>query len=267
MKLLLKKDLYQSGDIPLRYDEQVSATTITSNSKDATGSQTVLAVSEGSSVAPSCFSNNFQVTDLDDDEEEMEENEALKNNNHDVKADLIDVNSWNSVLDTALEQKSANFNNFTTPSPIHKVESTNEEPVTPSPQSRAEYSAEDAEDEYSNAEDLPGLSKRHLPMDDEDDRKRMSTPDDERSSDSGFRDKESCEEEESPLTGPLPNLVVSQSNTPKSTTTHDSAEEEQLRILFELDTILDAECYGTLNDSLDPSVDKALLLQVQTNHD
>ena len=102
-----------------------------------------------------------------------------------------------------------------------------------------------------------GLSKRHLSMDDEDDRKRMSTPDDERSSDSGFRDKESCEEEESPLPGPLPNLIASQSNTPKSTATiHDSAEEEQLRILFELDTILDAECYGTLTESLDPNIDK-----------
>ncbi|OXU24143.1 hypothetical protein TSAR_007773 [Trichomalopsis sarcophagae] len=259
MKLLSRNDLNQS---PIRYNEQVAASTITSNSKDVTGSQTVLAVSEGSNIASSCFSNNFQVTDLDDDEEEKDENETLKNNNHAVKAELIDVNSWNNALDTALEQKSADFNNFTTPSPIHKIESTNEEAITPSPQSRAEYSAEDAEDEYSNAEDLPGLSKRNLPIDDEDDRKRMSTPDDERSSDSGFRDKESCEEEESPLTGPLPNLVASQSNTPKSTTTHDSAEEEQLRILFELDTILDAECYGTLNDSLDPSVDKALLLQV-----
>ena len=103
---------------------------------------------------------------------------------------------------------------------------------------------------------LLGLSKRQLPMDEEDDRKRMSTPDDERSSDSGFRDKESCEEEESPLPGPLPNLVASQPNTPKSIT-HDSAEEEQLRILFELDTILDAEC-GTLNDSLDLKVDRTI---------
>jgi hypothetical protein len=101
-------------------------------------------------------------------------------------------------------------------------------------------------------------------MDEEDDRKRMSTPDDERSSDSGFRDKESCEEEESPLPGPLPNLVSSQSNTPKSTTTHDSAEEEQMRILFELDTILDAEYYGTLNDSLDPNIDKSMLQVLQT---
>lgn len=80
-------------------------------------------------------------------------------------------------------------------------------------------------------------------MDEEDDRKRMSTPDDERSSDSGFRDKESCEEEESPLPGPLPKLA--------SVSQPDSAEEEQLRILFELDTILDAECYSTLGESLE----------------
>lgn len=105
---------------------------------------------------------------------------------------------------------------------------------------------------------VTGLSKRHLSIDEEDDRKRMSTPDDERSSDSGFRDKESCEEEESPLPGPLPNIAVSQSNTPKST--HDSAEEEQMRVLFELDTILDAECYGTLSDSLDLNLIKVLFL-------
>lgn len=121
---------------------------------------------------------------------------------------------------------------------------------------------------FSAPAKIAGLSKRHLPMDEEDERKRMSTPDDERSSDSGFRDKESCEEEESPLPGPPPNLVASQSNTPRSTTgasasalaaaaaAHDSAEEEQLRILFELDTILDAECYGGLNESLELQLEK-----------
>lgn len=100
-------------------------------------------------------------------------------------------------------------------------------------------------------------------MDEEDDRKRMSTPDDERSSDSGFRDKESCEEEESPLPGPLPKLTASQSNTTKSSGTQDNAEEEQMRVLYELDTILDAECYGTLNDSLDLNFHKVCTWNVQ----
>ncbi|KAJ8682704.1 hypothetical protein QAD02_018496 [Eretmocerus hayati] len=198
------------------------------------------------------LSRNVQVTDLDEIEVV-----ALKDNKHNVKNHLIDVNSWSSALEAALEHKGEDPSVYATPSPVHIIESSNDEKITPSPQSRAEYSAEDNEDELSNAEDLPGLSKRNLPMDEEDDRKRMSTPDDERSSDSGFRDKESCEEEESPLPGPLPNLTASQSNTPKST--HDSAEEEQMRVLYELDTILDAECYGTLNDSLDPNLDHLLV--------
>ncbi|XP_014213844.1 intracellular protein transport protein USO1-like isoform X2 [Copidosoma floridanum] len=208
-----------------------------------------------------CFSNNFQVTDLDD--EETDTTTVVENLNY-TKSGLMDVSSWNSALESALKRKATEFGSYdaTTPSPMRKIEAaSNEEAITPSPQSRAEYSTEDVEDEFSNAEDLPGLSKRNLPLDDEDDRKRMSTPDDERSSDSGFRDKESCEEEESPLAGPLPNLVASQSNTPKSSATHDSsAEDEQMRILIELDTILDAECYGaSLNDSSDPSVEKSIV--------
>ncbi|XP_058807838.1 uncharacterized protein LOC131673673 isoform X3 [Phymastichus coffea] len=202
-----------------------------------------------------------QVTDLDEDINDTRQTNEI-NKRADVENNLVDMNSWSNALEITLEKKTNTIFTSTT-SPISKLEATNDDIITPSPQSRAEYSAEDAEDEYSNAEDLPGLSKRHLPMDDEDDRKRMSTPDDERSSDSGFRDKESCEEEESPLPGLPPNLVIasSQPNTPRSivNVAHDSAEEEQMRILFELDTILDAECYGTLGDSLEPSIGRIVL--------
>ena len=98
-----------------------------------------MAVNEDRAVPP-CFSNNFQVTNL---------NEGATSN-------ILDVNSWNNALDSALEKKTENFNEFATPSPVHKIEGTNEDGITPSPQSRAEYSAEDAEDEFSNADDLPG---------------------------------------------------------------------------------------------------------------
>lgn len=72
------------------------------------------------------------------------------------------------------------------------------------------------------------------------DSKRLSTPDDERSSDSGFRDKESCEEEESPAaaTNPLHLSLL-------------AAEEEHLHVISELDAILDAELpinFVDLND-------------------
>ncbi|XP_011496834.1 PREDICTED: uncharacterized protein LOC105361376 [Ceratosolen solmsi marchali] len=250
LRLLATRDLNQSW---LRYDKKINTTT-ESYSEKLVESRTSTATNE-EFVTPACFSNNFQITDLDDD---IETDEAIKEKNDFVQNNSFNANTWNDTMDPVLKQNTTSFNSYTIPSPIHKNDGVNDEMITPSPQSRTEYSTEDAEDEFSNAEDLPGLSKRHLPIDEEDDRKRMSTPDDERSSDSGFRDKESCEEEESPLPGPLPNLISSQSNTPKSTTTHDSAEEEQLRILFELDTILDAEYYGILNDSLDPNSDKSM---------
>ncbi|XP_012284175.1 uncharacterized protein LOC105701736 isoform X2 [Orussus abietinus] len=98
------------------------------------------------------------------------------------------------------------------------------------------------DDEPSNAEDLELEGKKpstDCEEEEEEDRKHPSTPDDERSSDSGFRDKESCEEEENP---PVKESVCT--------------EEEQLRILFELDTILDAEYRATpseLGRALDES--------------
>ncbi|XP_012261877.2 uncharacterized protein LOC105689443 isoform X2 [Athalia rosae] len=69
------------------------------------------------------------------------------------------------------------------------------------------------------------------------DSKRLSTPDDERSSDSGFRDKESCEEEESPA-------VPTQPSQP----CFAMAEDEHLFVISELDAILDAESPGNFAD-------------------
>ncbi|XP_014473931.1 PREDICTED: uncharacterized protein LOC106744051 isoform X2 [Dinoponera quadriceps] len=78
--------------------------------------------------------------------------------------------------------------------------------------------------------DVSHFSADGRKADDEEERKQLSTPDDEQSSDSGFRDKESCEEEEA--SGYL---------LPGNTA---AAEEEPFQILFELDTILDAEYYA-----------------------
>ncbi|KAL7288681.1 hypothetical protein TKK_0017407 [Trichogramma kaykai] len=243
LTLFPKDDTNQSL---LRYNDEASETPASGGAiaepaplSDIEKSQSTLAdITEPSEDdVPPHLAKNIQVTDLD---EESDAEQTVVVNKPRVQEEN---NKWNEALTTALEQKTVAPSASITTTPTHKNEATNEETITPSPQSRAEYSAGDVEDEFSNAEDLPGLSKHQLPMDEEDDRKRMSTPDDERSSDSGFRDKESCEEEESPLPGPLPKL--------DSVSQPDNAEEEQLRILLELDTILDAECYGTLGESLE----------------
>lgn len=126
------------------------------------------------------------------------------------------------------------------------------------PQSRGNYSVGNGDEDLSSVgEELvePGMIKRSSHEgDDEEDRKHLSTPDDERSSDSGFRDKESCEEEESPIPGSQVSSIIlgakiSCPNPENSSPLSASAEEEQMRILFELDTILDAEYYGDYRDS------------------
>ena len=118
------------------------------------------------------------------------------------------------------------------------------------PQSRGNYSVANLDEDSSTGEELEAgdraaLERSSREVEEEEDRKHLSTPDDERSSDSGFRDKESCEEEESPVpctegtsAGPVNSLTA-------------SAEEEQMRILFELDTILDAEYYGSFHKETD----------------
>ncbi|CAK9833376.1 Serine/threonine-protein kinase LMTK1 [Anthophora retusa] len=171
------------------------------------------------------------------------------------ESNLVDVELWNHALDSALEKKvpgfldEGEFNEYTESSTKQQNNTTPELIVTAvstpdTPQSR-KYCAYNADDEFSNGEDTD-IDRRCLPNEDEEERKQLSTPDDEQSSDSGFRDKESCEEEE--------NVCPSAPST--STSLNDSTmnatictEKEQLQILFELDNILDAEYYATLQGS------------------
>ena len=106
---------------------------------------------------PPHLTKNILVTDLD---EESDGDQIVLSKENKNNSDKVDVNSWNIALDTALEQKTADVNTYcVSASPVRKNEATNDEAITPSPQSRAEYSAEDVEDEFSNAEDLPGWLK------------------------------------------------------------------------------------------------------------
>lgn len=163
----------KSNSIPSLSRHDADMVSSTTNSQHEAESQAVREESRcsSSSPVPPYLSSNLQVTDLDED---SDTDRTLENSNHGAnsgnKAEPVDVDSWNSALETALEerkQQQASFEeNFavTTPrtttsnSPMRKIdEGGNDETITPSPQSRAEYSAEDAEDEFSNAEDLPGL--------------------------------------------------------------------------------------------------------------
>ncbi|XP_015109983.1 uncharacterized protein LOC107036496 isoform X2 [Diachasma alloeum] len=152
---------------------------------------------------------------------------------------FVDVELWKNALEFELERKNTGFEsiNFEEIIESEKIEAVPDlletSPSAPdTPQSRGEISVDN--EDFSNGEDSTpeGRRKPGDPHDEEDERKHLSTPDDERSSDSGFRDKESCEEEEN-------NVCIFNSGIPHSTT-----EEEQLKILYELDTILDAEYCG-----------------------
>ncbi|XP_011304266.1 uncharacterized protein [Fopius arisanus] len=150
--------------------------------------------------------------------------------------DFVDVELWKNALEFELERKNPGFEsiNFEEIIQSDKVETvpdlmeTSSAPDTP--QSRGEISVDNEDFSEDSPED-----RRKPNHEEEDERKHLSTPDDERSSDSGFRDKESCEEEENNV---LFNSGISHSNT----------EEEQLKILYELDTILDAEYCGSYEE-------------------
>lgn len=191
---------------------------------------------QGSNDNP-CFSNNFSL------------NFGTEENN------LVDVVLWNHALDSALEEKvpgfldEGEFNEYIESSSKQQSNNTPELIVTAvstpdTPQSRGKYSAYNADDEFSNGEDVD-LERRCLPNEDEEERKQLSTPDDEQSSDSGFRDKESCEEEDNGCATSAPSSSTHDSTTIVPTCT----EEQQLQVLFELDTMLDAEYYATLQGS------------------
>ncbi|KOX77354.1 Serine/threonine-protein kinase LMTK1 [Melipona quadrifasciata] len=168
------------------------------------------------------------------------------------ESNVVDVALWNHVLDSALEKKvpgfldEGEFNEYiessskqenNAPSLTVTIESMSD---TLQSQKNSTYNASD---KFSNEEDTD-INRRCVPNEDEEERKQLSTPDDEQSSDSGFRDKESCEEEENVYA-----LIPSTSTDNSTANIPTCTEEEQLQILFELDTILDAEYYATLPSS------------------
>lgn len=194
-------------------------------------------VSQQESNDNTCFSNNFSMN-FETDE-----------------SNLVDVELWNHALESALEKKvpgfldEGEFNEYMESSSKQQSNSTPELVVTDvstpgTPQSRLRYSAYNADDEFSNGEDTD-LERRCLPNEEEEERKQLSTPDDEQSSDSGFRDKESCEEEENGCS----TLALSSSTPNSIAIVTTCTEEQQLQVLFELDTILDAEYNATLQQS------------------
>ncbi|XP_043523296.1 rho-associated protein kinase 1-like isoform X2 [Frieseomelitta varia] len=193
-----------------------------------------------------CFPNNMSVT--------FGTNES----------NVVDVALWNHVLDSALEKKvpgfldEGEFNEY--------IESSSKQENTPSKLTvttesmsdtlqTQKHSTYNASDKFSNEEDTD-INRRCVPNEDEEERKQLSTPDDEQSSDSGFRDKESCEEEENVYA-----LIPSTSTDNSTVNIPACTEEEQLQILFELDTILDAEYYATL-----PSSEKIVENLTSINH-
>nr|XP_012137748.1 PREDICTED: rho-associated protein kinase 2-like [Megachile rotundata] len=180
-----------------------------------------------------CFSNNFSINF------ETDEN------------NLVDVVLWNHALDSALEKKVPGFldeGEFTEYAESSSKKQNNSMDLmvtaasTPDTPQFTKCSGYNVNDEFSNGDDTD-IERKCLPNEAEEERKQLSTPDDEQSSDSGFRDKESCEEEENVCTSVPSTSADSVVNVPTCT------EEEQLQILFELDTILDAEYYSTLHTS------------------
>lgn len=175
-------------------------------------------------------------------------NHFISNN---AETNTVDVLLWNHALDSALEHKvpgfsdEAEFNEYIDASTERSNNSAPELTVTVSipdaPQFCNAYSIYTADDSFSMIENVE-IEQKSLPNDDEEERKQLSTPDDEQSSDSGFRDKESCEEEEA-VCSTSGNPVSSVNSTVVSRSSY--SEEEPFQILFELDTILDAEYYAT----------------------
>ena len=141
-----------------------------------------------------------------------------------VQDDAIDVILWNQALDSALEKK---------------VFECGLDDLTSSPTAHSILYHENLEIErnkndvsYSKiteikADQCPSVKK-------ENSLQNLSKPVEDCSSDADFRRKESCDK----------------AFTEK---VEENADEEQLRVLLELDSILDAECSVSLTDSLDYS--------------
>lgn len=176
-------------------------------------------------------------------------NYVVSNN---AETNTVDVLLWNHALDSALEHKvpgfsdEAEFNEYINASTEQSNAGAPELIVTAvstpdTPQFCNAYSIYTVDDSFSTVENAE-IERKSLPNDDEEERKQLSTPDDEQSSDSGFRDKESCEEEEA-VCSTSGNPLSSVNSTAVSRSSY--SEEEPFQILFELDTILDAEYYAT----------------------
>ncbi|XP_020295290.1 uncharacterized protein LOC109860544 isoform X2 [Pseudomyrmex gracilis] len=177
----------------------------------------------------------------------------VSSNIEDNQHNTVDVLLWNHALDSALKHKipgfsdETEFNEYIDASVEHGKTDAPELIVTAVSTPDAlhfsnAYSICNADDNFPTAENMNIERKPTVPNDDEEDRKQLSTPDDEQSSDSGFRDKESCEEEEA-FCSTSGNLLSSANNAAIADASR--SEEEPLQILFELDTILDAEYYAT----------------------
>ncbi|KAK0166354.1 hypothetical protein PV328_004780 [Microctonus aethiopoides] len=174
---------------------------------------------------------------------------------------FVDVELWKNALEFELERKipgfdlgSIDFEKYIDTSgkcdsisgPDLLATSTS---APDTPQSRGEDLSVD-NDDFSNSDDIETERRRLPDGDDEEDRKHLSTPDDERSSDSGFRDKESCEEEENPMPCALSVVEPLSYGIFPTMPLSASTEEEQLKILLELDTILDAEDCDSIDEGL-----------------
>lgn len=173
-----------------------------------------------------------------------------------AETNTVDVLLWNHALDSALEHKvpgfsdEAEFNEYINASTEQSNAGAPELTVTAVSTPDASqfcnaYSIYTTDDSFSTVENAE-IERKLLPNDDEEERKQLSTPDDEQSSDSGFRDKESCEEEEA-VCSTSGNPLSSVNSTAVSRSSY--SEEEPFQILFELDTILDAEYYAMPADS------------------
>jgi len=172
-------------------------------------------------------------------------NHFISNN---TETNTVDVLLWNHALDTVLEHKvpgfsdEAEFNEYIDRSTEQSNASAPELTVSipDAPQFCNAYSIYTTDNSFSMIENAE-IERKPLPNDDEEERKQLSTPDDEQSFDSGFRDKESCEEEEA-ICSTSGNPLSSVNSTAVSRSSY--SEEEPFQILFELDTILDAEYYA-----------------------
>jgi len=207
-----------------------------------------------SSVEDAMKNENHQTCNISPVKENAEnspDNFISSNINGIGQNNIVDVLLWNHALDSALEHKvpgfsdEAEFNEYIDASVQQTMANTPELTVTAvsTPDSSHfcnAYSIYTVNDNFSTLENVE-IEQKLLSNDDEEERKQLSTPDDEQSSDSGFRDKESCEEEEAVC--PASANLLSAANI-VATSEPSYPEEEPLQILFELDTILDAEYYA-----------------------